>query len=234
MSDNSPQGTDTVSVEPKPNKFNKIFFAVLAATIVVIALSVTLVSTSWTSYGDAKSEVAAAESNLTKANTRLSSANAQYSIAVSDYASWYSCYLTTSWYWDWICGNEANVTSALTIAESQVESAKAGMKQARTRVATAESDLDKAAEQFNQTVWIWGALSGVALISLIVVGVLAARKRKTQRKLEEDESRPDWDCPECSTHNEGGMFCVGCGFSKADAKALAKQTTAEEVTEPEA
>lgn len=233
MSDSSPQGNDTVSVAPKPNKFKTIFFAVLAASIVVIALSITLISTSWSSYGDAKSAVETAETRKANADAEVAAANAYYDIADSAYWDWYDCYWSTSYYWDWVCGSESVFLSDLEYAESAVADAKGNLQNARMALGTANSELDDAANQFNQSVWIWGIASGLALIALAVVGVIAARNRRTQEQLEKEESRPDWDCPECSTHNEGGMFCVGCGFSKADAKAKTKSKTAEEVVEPE-
>ena len=131
-----------------------------------------------------------------------------------------------------MCGSEASYTSDLDIAESLVAAAEAELKQARSRVVSANSDLDDAATQFNQNVWIWGTVSALALAALVTFGTMQLKRNKVQRKTEELDSRPDWDCPECSTHNEGGMFCIGCGFSKSDIKpgqvSKSEEKTAEQ------
>jgi membrane protease subunit (stomatin/prohibitin family) len=120
-------------------------------------------------------------------------------------------------------------TCALPISESLVDAAERERKDAGADLAQAKSTYNDLAEQFNQSAWIWGGLSGLALISTIVFGVLFGLQSKKQRKVEEIEARPDWDCPECSTHNEGGMFCVSCGFAKSELKATqAKKSKASQ------
>lgn len=206
--------------EPKNKAGNKktAFIVSAISSAVVIALSVVLISTSWTTYGEAKTEVSAAKDDLDQANASLTIANSYLDEASSAYYSWYSCYITTSWLWDWMCGSEAVVSSDLDYADSLVTAAESDVNQAKTRVNAANSDLDDAAEQFNQNVWIWGTLSALALAALATFGTIQLRRNKVQRLTEELEARPDWDCPDCSTHNEGGMFCIGCGFSKSDLK----------------
>ena len=213
--------TNVVSSEAvkKPTNSKKIAFAISAVvSAIVISLSIVLVSTSWTSYGEAKTEVTSAENEYSSANSALTIANNYYDDAYAAYASWLSCYLTTNWRFSWMCGSGSSYSSDVDIAESLVSAAEADLKQARSRVDSANSDLDKAAKQFNQNVWIWGTVSALSLAALITFGTMQIRRNKVQRKTEELEARPDWDCPECSTHNEGGMFCIGCGFSKSDIK----------------
>lgn len=222
--------TDFVSSEAdkKPTHSKKISFIISAVvSAIVIALSIVIVSTSWTNYGEAKTEVSAAEDDLASANAALSVANSYYDEASSAYYSWLSCYVSTSWLYDWMCGSEAVYSSDFDYAESLVAAAESDVEQASSRVDSANSDLDDAAAQFNQNVWIWGTLSVLALAALAIFGTLQFKRNKVQRKAEELENRPDWDCPQCSTHNEGGMFCVGCGFSKSDINSGQKAITEE-------
>lgn len=214
---NSESSSLTESSKKQGNKKTAFIISAVASAI-VIGLSIVLVSASWTSYGEAKSEVASAENEYSSANSALTIANNYYDDAYAAYASWLSCYLSTSWRYDWMCGSGSSYSSDVDIAESLVSAAEADLNRARTRVASAESDLDDAAEKFNQNVWIWGTLSLLALAALTTFGTIQLRRNKVQQKAEELEARPDWDCPECSTHNEGGMFCIGCGFSKSDIK----------------
>jgi hypothetical protein len=210
----------STATEPLKKAGNKktAFIVSAVSSVVVIALAVVMISTSWTSYGEAKAEVASAENEYSSANSALTIANSYYDDAYAAYASWLSCYLTTSWRYDWMCGSGSSYSSDVDIAEALVSAAEADLDRARTKVKSANSDLDAAAEKFNQSVWIWGTLSVLALAALATFGTIQLRRNKVQRKTEELEARPDWDCPECSTHNEGGMFCIGCGFSKSDLK----------------
>lgn len=241
IENNSESSTSTAASKAQGNK-KTAFIVSAVASAIVIALSIVLISTSWTSYGEAKTELASAEDNLSSANATLSVANGYYDDASSAYYSWLSCYISTSWLYDWMCGSEASYSSDLDYAESLVAAAEADLKQARSRVDSANSDLDDAAAQFNQSVWIWGALSVIALAAFATFGTMQLKRNKVQRKTEELEARPDWDCPECSTHNEGGMFCIGCGFSKSDIKPGQEanpveksdpEQTSDETTEPE-
>lgn len=228
MNDSVSSETKSDSELVKKNKKLKLsFFVTLIASIVVIAISIVLISTSWNAHTEAQAAEAVAIENLSDAEAELSAANSYYDEALSSWSYWYSCYMTTSWWYDWICGDESSVTSDLEFAETLVSIAESDQKDAKRELASAKSDLDDSAEQFNQTTWTWGALSALALVALLITGIMFARGRRKQNKKEELEARPDWDCPECSTHNEGGMFCVGCGFSKAEAK-LRKPTEADE------
>lgn len=227
--ESNPETSSATGASKKLGNKKTAFIISGVVSAIAIALSIVIVSTSWTSYGEAKSEVSAAEDEVASANASLAVANSYYDDASSAYYSWFACYISTSWLYDWMCGSEASYTNDLDIAESLVAAAKADLKQARNRVDSANSDLDDAATQFNQNVWIWGTVSALALATLITFGTMQLKRNKVQRKTEELEARPDWDCPECSTHNEGGMFCIGCGFSKSDIKS-GQESQSEEKT----
>lgn len=235
MSDVSPLKTVAESNVKKPqNKKKTAFIVSLIAGMIVIGLSVVLVSNSWTAFGDAKSDVFSTDDILSEANSQLSIANHNYDEAATAWLSWYSCYLTTSWRYDWLCGNESSLTTDLDYAESLVNTAKLSVSRANTQLTSAKSELDVAAESFNMSAVIWGSVSGGSVIVIIVLGILTTKKSRKQRKAEQLESRPDWDCPECSTHNEGGIFCVGCGFSKAEAQEAKTAIKNEPENKPEA
>lgn len=218
MSDQSQFETASSKNAKTGNAKQKAFIASLVAAVVVVGLSVALISTAWSHYGEVQAEISVAEDSVYAANSNVTTANTYYENASSAYWSWYSCYIETSWLYDWICGNEAILSLDLDYAQSFLDGAKAELEIAQTQLEEANADLDVAADKFNQTSWTWGAFSVAALGALLLTSFLAFQNKRKQNKEEEFAARPDWDCPECSTHNEGGMFCVTCGFSKAEAK----------------
>jgi hypothetical protein len=232
MEEHSLEETESGSSSSKKPKWARnTFFIVLAASIAIIATSIVIVSNAWTEMNEAKSKISVAEDNLADANSSYASADRYYDDALSEYSAWYSCYITTSWRWDWLCGSETVVSTNLDVADTLLAAAEREQNQATISLSRAKSTYNDLAEQFNQSAWIWGGLSGLALISTIVFGVLFGLQSRKQRKVEEIEARPDWDCPECSSHNEGGMFCVSCGFAKSELKATqTKKSKASQAT----
>ena len=220
LSQQSPVVAPDESTSSKPNNRRKIaFFVSLGLTILVIGLSIVFVSTAWTDYGDAKKNVSATESQLADAQSTLNVANGYYDEALADYVNWYSCYVTTSWLYSWVCGSSSLVSSNLDYASSVVDTAESDVVQARSRLKTAKNALDQSADAFNTSTWTWGAVSAGSLVAFAVAGFLFAKEARLKRRADELDARPDWACPECSAQNDGGMFCVSCGFPKAEATA---------------
>lgn len=217
MSDQSTDRHNQSSSSTKKTYVGKAAL-IVAVTVaaVVVAISIVVLSTSWSAHGDAKAEVVAAENELSDAQAGVIVANGYYDDANAAYDAWYYCYISTSWRYDWMCGSEAAVTSDLDFASTLVDTAESQVRQAELRVRSTNSDLTDAANTFNQNAWIWGSLSALSVIAIIVLTTIAIRNKSTQRKAEEHDARPDWECPECSSHNEGGMFCISCGFAKSE------------------
>jgi len=208
---------ETFTTTQQGNQRKVAFFVSLTAALIVLGLSIVFVTTAWTDYGDAKKTVADGQRKVSDAQSTLNLANSYYDDALADYVNWYSCYVTTSWLYSWACGSSSLVSSNLDTASSLVDAAESDLVEARSRLKTAEKALDQSADAFNTSAWTWGAVSAGSLTAFAIAGFLFAKETRSRRRADELDSRPDWACPECSAQNDGGMFCVSCGFPKAEA-----------------
>lgn len=188
----------------------------LIAFLAVAATGTYFVSSAWSDYTKAKSDERSSRSNIDTAQSQLTGAQSLLRTAESNYATWYRCWINSSYYWDWLCGNESTMLSAVNSATTLVSSAEQELSNAQAELGHAQDRVDQTSKAANSTSTIWGVIGGVALIATIVTGIKALRVRSRNHRAAEAEAGPDWDCVACNTHNEGGMFCIECGHSKED------------------
>lgn len=187
---------------------------VVLAFLAVSGIGAYFVSAAWSEFNSAEHALAEASSLVDREQNQLNEAQADLRSSENDYQDWLTCWLGTSYTWDWICGSEYLFTTAVDAAQATVDSATHQLGNAQLELSKAQTRVDDAAESANLSSITWGISSGVLLLAAIILGALALRRRAIDREADSENARSDWECLSCSTHNDGGMFCVNCGQTK--------------------
>lgn len=191
---------------------NFVSIGVLVATL---AIGGYLSFSSWSTYVDAQSTAIAKEDAAARADSKVSAALNALHAANAAYDDWYACWISRSWYWDWICGSGSSYQADVDMAEAQYGAAQQDAYSAASAMRDANEELDSAASAFNSAIIISSIAAAAALVGTIVFSVMQIRARRRISKQAEAEARPDWVCPSCAHENEGGLFCVSCGDPKS-------------------
>lgn len=196
------------------NRTRNVAVIAILAFLSVSGTGIYFVSAAWSEFTSAELALSEASSEVDWEQNQLDEAQAALRSSERDYQDWLTCWLGTSYAWDWICGSEYLLTAAVDSAQATVDSATHQLGNAQLEFSKAQTRVDDAAESANLSSIAWGIGSGVLLLAAIILGTLALRRRAIDRKTEADNTKPDWDCLSCSTHNAGGMFCINCGQTK--------------------